>query len=129
MIWNMKQPKEGIYSVVRFIHFIARMFGFWPFYIGNQPIGKSERILMTIWTTFWYIWATIIILLHLASIYLKIEFRTALPLETMTIALSVEWINSATFTSIMILPAVLDVINRNRIRGIIAKFDEFDLQV
>lgn len=29
MIWNIKQQKNGIYSVVQCIQFIIRIFGFW----------------------------------------------------------------------------------------------------
>lgn len=126
MFANIKQPKEGMNFVVRCIHFIARIFGFWPFFIGNQPIRRRQRIFLTISTILWYTWAVILILLHVGSICLRIVYHD--PLK-MTIPFSVKWMISAVITSIMILSTILDVMNRNRIREIAAKFNEFDMEV
>lgn len=131
MIWNIKQPKDGVYAVVRCIQFFARIFGAWPFYIGNQSVGGIKRISMTIISeAFWYIWSTILIILSVYYIYdLIMIVQVQATFLYKRVSNKVVAINRIVGLLILIFSICMDMWNRKRIRNIIAKFNEFDKEV
>lgn len=127
MYWNIiNQPKNGIYTVVLCIQIVGRLLGFWPFPIANRINQRKNWFSIAILPMIWYIWSLITILLRFGSIYLRIKYLNPMEMST---AKSIKWANSLVITSIMILSTIFDILNRNNIRSIINKFDEFDTQV
>lgn len=125
MLWKIKQPKDGVYSVVRCVQFTVRLFGYWPFDMGNRPteIGSVKRILQKISTIFWYTWSTILVSSYAYYIYKQRVFRGFWnPIERIPVQELVLLLTS--FFSIH-----MDVLNTDRIRETITTFNEFDAEV
>lgn len=130
MIWNIKQPKDGVYTVVRCIQFFARIFGAWPFYIGDESIGGYKRISMAMSEIFWYIWSTILIILSVYYIYdLIMIVQVQATFLYKRVSNKVVAINRIVGLLILIFSICMDMWNRTRIRRIITKFDAFDAEV
>lgn len=127
MISNFKEPKDGIYSVVRCIQLFIRIFGFWPFYIGNNPIGRAKRIFMKILEAFWHLWSVVLIISCVYSIYfLSKSAEKAVSDKTVT---QLGVINRFVLMLVLSLSIAIDMWNRNRVRKMITIFYEFDSEV
>lgn len=133
MLWKMKQPKDGIYSVVQCIQFFIRMFGFWPFYIGNQwdGIGRTKRNFRTMLTVFWCAWSMILIIrcVYDDDIHYILNEIKKDNTEKGPFPIIMYFIFRVVPVWVVGLSTVMDLWNRNRIREIITKFDEFDAEV
>lgn len=107
------------------IYLFARLFGFWPFSFDLQKNGKVCRSYVT---AIDYIWFAISLSVYSFFIYFNdVEHYTVLPYSFVEVVASQLTLIGGVL--IAMLSVVLDLWNRDRIRKIFVKLNEFDDEV
>lgn len=137
--------KDDIYTMTKCLHFLAKIFGYWPFsivehesvppavfYVRNytSPLFR-RRGLMTIETKPCdFIWCLITLTYYVACVYaelMSIQLMERFNYSTVEVVMNM--INIMSFCVISVVTIAMDMLNRKQIWDIIIALDKFDQTV
>lgn len=123
---SQRQP-ENIHSLTKWVHILAKIFGYWSFSVDNNEKKNANRIVIGVWDLSR---AIIMFLLYLFGAYnlvARYDFFKPFNFSRIEIAL-IQW-TMASFDIIAIITICMGLINRKVLWTIISTFNSFDEQV